>query len=132
MQGNNDSNGSYLKLCDQAGFKPHPARFPPQLPRGFFINFLTDEHDLVLDIFAGSNTTGAVCEQLRRHWLAFELERRYLEAGRLRFPKLAAELGLAESTATTPRGGFFTSSTPELNSRLASQNLRSPECDSDR
>ena len=105
VQGNNDSNGSYLKLCDQAGFKPHPARFPPQLP-GFFINFLTDEHDLVVDIFAGSNTTGAVCEQLRRHWLAFELERRYLKAGRLRFPKLAAELGLAESTATTPEGQF--------------------------
>ncbi len=96
VQGNNDANGTYLKLCAQAGFKPHPARFPPQLPE-FFIKFLTDEGDLVLDIFAGSNTTGAVCEQLRRRWLAFELEPRYLEAGRLRFPKLAARLGIYES-----------------------------------
>lgn len=103
VQGNNDSNGSYLRLCEQAGFKPHPARFPPQLPE-FFVNFLTDEGDLVLDIFAGSNTTGAVCEQLRRRWLAFELEPRYLEAGKLRFPKLIAELGLSESAEANAEG----------------------------
>lgn len=96
VQGNNDSNGAYLKLCAQAGLKPHPARFPSQLPE-FFVNFLTDEDDLVLDIFAGSNTTGAVCEQLRRRWLAFELEPRYLEAGKLRFPKLVADMGIADS-----------------------------------
>ena len=103
VQGNNDSNGSYLKLCEQAGFRPHPARFPPRLPE-FFVNFLTDEGDLVVDIFAGSNTTGAVCEQLRRRWLAFELEPRYLEAGRLRFPKLIAKLGFAESSESDPEG----------------------------
>lgn len=105
VQGNNDSNGAYLKLCGQAGFKPHPARFPPQLPE-FFINFLTDEGDLVVDIFAGSNTTGAVCDQLRRRWLAFELESRYLEAGKLRFPKLAAELGVAGSQHPALDGQF--------------------------
>ncbi|MGO9061422.1 MAG: DNA-methyltransferase [Candidatus Binataceae bacterium] len=105
VQGNYDSIGAYLKLCEQAGFKPHPARFPPQLPE-FFINFLTDEGDLVVDIFAGSNTTGAVCDQLRRRWLAFELEPRYLEAGRLRFPKLAAELGIAESKDSALDGQF--------------------------
>jgi DNA modification methylase len=105
VQGNNDSNGGYLKLCEQAGLKPHPARFPPQIPE-FFINFLTDEWDLVLDIFAGSNTTGAVCEQSRRRWLAFELEQRYLEAGRLRIPKLVAGVGLAESKETVLSGQF--------------------------
>ncbi|MGH7985079.1 MAG: DNA-methyltransferase [Candidatus Acidiferrales bacterium] len=107
VQGNNDSNGNYLKLCAEAGFKPHPARFPPQLPE-FFINFLTDEKDLVLDIFAGSNTTGAAAERLRRRWMAFEIERQYLEAGRLRFPKLAAMLGLgiAETKESTAEGQF--------------------------
>lgn len=104
VQGNNDSNGSYLRLCEEAGLKPHPARFPPQLPE-FFINFLTDEGDLVLDIFAGSNTTGAVCEQLRRRWLAFELETRYLEAGKLRFPKLIADAGLIP-TESSSEGQF--------------------------
>ena len=106
VQGNNDSNGAYLKLCAQAGLKPHPARFPPQLPE-FFINFLTDEGDLVLDIFAGSNTTGAVCEQLRRRWLAFELEARYMEAGKLRFPKLAPGLEVTDSQESAPGGQFF-------------------------
>jgi DNA modification methylase len=106
VQGNNDSNGAYLKLCEQAGLKPHPARFPPQLPE-FFINFLTGEGDLVLDIFAGSNTTGAVCDQLRRRWLAFELQSRYLEAGRLRFPKLAGDVVMADSHDEPASDGQF-------------------------
>jgi len=54
--------GAYLKACQAAGIKPHPARFPPALPR-FFVQFLTSPGDLVLDPFAGSNTTGAICEQ---------------------------------------------------------------------
>jgi site-specific DNA-methyltransferase (cytosine-N4-specific) len=39
--GNNDANGDYLKRCEGAGLKPHPARFPYQLPE-FFIRFLTE------------------------------------------------------------------------------------------
>lgn len=35
---------------------------------------LTDVGNTVLDIFAGSNTTGAVAERLGRKWIAFELE----------------------------------------------------------
>jgi site-specific DNA-methyltransferase (cytosine-N4-specific) len=98
--GNNDSNGTYLKLCEEHGIKVHPARFPPQLPE-FFIEYLTDPGDLVVDIFAGSNTTGAVAERLGRRWLAFEEDREYLEGSRYRFgngddhsPDLFAETGL--------------------------------------
>ncbi len=82
--GNNDSNGYYLRACKKAGIKPHPARFPPHLP-SFFIDFLTDEGDLVLDPFAGSNTTGAIAEHARRQWLAFETSQEYLEASKFRF-----------------------------------------------
>ena len=82
--GNNDANGSYLTRCKEAGVKPHPARFPPQLPE-FFMKYLTDEGDLVVDIFAGSNTTGQVAERLGRRWLAFEMRQDYLEASRFRF-----------------------------------------------
>jgi DNA modification methylase len=32
----------------------------------------TDEGDLVLDPFAGSNVTGEVAERLNRNWVAFE------------------------------------------------------------
>jgi len=82
--GNNDANGDYMKRCAEAGVKPHPARFPTQLPE-FFLKYLTDPGDLVLDIFGGSNTTGFVAEQMERRWLTFELERKYLESSRLRF-----------------------------------------------
>ena len=52
---NSESNGSYLRGCKTVGVKGHPARFPAKLPE-FFIRFLTEPGDLVLDIFAGSNT----------------------------------------------------------------------------
>lgn len=81
---NSESNGAYLGGCKSAGIKGHPARFPAKLPE-FFIRFLTDPGDLVVDIFAGSNTTGAVAEVEGRHWLAFELERQYLAASSFRF-----------------------------------------------
>lgn len=64
--------------------KGHPARFPSKLPE-FFIKFLTDENDLVLDIFAGSNTAGWIAQQLNRKWLAFELDHQYLAASIFRF-----------------------------------------------
>jgi hypothetical protein len=44
--------------CKDACEKIHPARFPAARPE-FFIKLLTDEADIVLDPFAGSNTTGA-------------------------------------------------------------------------
>lgn len=84
-RGNNESNSEYIRLCAEHGLKPHPARFPAALPE-FFIRFLTNQDDLVLDPFAGSNTTGAVAEALYRRWLGFELEPRYIETSRLRFP----------------------------------------------
>jgi site-specific DNA-methyltransferase (cytosine-N4-specific) len=66
------------------GATRHPARFPGKLPE-FFIKFLTDEGDEVLDIFAGSNTTEAAAEELNRRWLAFDLDQDYLAASALRF-----------------------------------------------
>jgi site-specific DNA-methyltransferase (cytosine-N4-specific) len=83
-RGNNESNSEYIKLCEAHGMKPHPARYPAALPE-FYIKFLTDPGDLVLDVFAGSNTTGAVAEGWRRRWLGFEIEPRYVNNSRLRF-----------------------------------------------
>lgn len=81
---NTESNSKYLRLCKIAGTKGHPARFPQKIP-DFFINFLTDKDDLVLDIFAGSNTTGASAESLGRKWISFEIEKSYLAASAFRF-----------------------------------------------
>ncbi len=81
---NSESNTLYLRLCKAVGVKPHPARFPEKLP-AFFISFLTDPGDIVVDIFAGSNTTGSAAEKLNRRWLAFELNVNYLAASIFRF-----------------------------------------------
>ncbi|MEZ4708575.1 MAG: site-specific DNA-methyltransferase [Caldilineaceae bacterium] len=81
---NTESNGQYLQGCKTVGVKGHPARFPAKLPE-FFIRFLTDPNDLVVDIFAGSNTTGAVAENEGRRWLAFEERADYLATSAFRF-----------------------------------------------
>jgi len=82
---NTSSHDAYQRSCREAGISPHPARFPSELP-SFFIRFLTeDTDDLVVDIFAGSNVTGAVAETLNRRWLAFELRRDFLESSKYRF-----------------------------------------------
>ncbi len=88
---NTESNSYYLTACRKAGIKPHPARYPAALPE-FFIRFLTDENDLVVDPFAGSNVTGEVAENLRRRWLTFELNEDYLEGSRFRFDNLEMRL----------------------------------------
>lgn len=84
IAGNNSANDSYTMRCKEAGIKIHPARFPTALPE-FFVKLLTDEGDLIVDPFAGSNTAGAVAERLGRRWVAFELLEEYLEASKFRF-----------------------------------------------
>lgn len=81
---NTESNSNYIKICKSISISPHPARFPQKLPM-FFIKFLTDPGDKVLDIFAGSNTTGFVAEGLGRKWIAFEQDSGYLAASAFRF-----------------------------------------------
>lgn len=81
---NSESNGCYLRGCRAVKTGQHPARFPAKLPE-FFIRFLTEPGDLVVDIFAGSNTTGSVAEQEGRRWLGFEQRRDYLASSVFRF-----------------------------------------------
>lgn len=83
--GNNSANDNYTTLCKEQGLNIHPARFPAALPE-FFVKFLTGESDVVLDPFAGSNTTGAVAERLNRRWLAMDAVEEYLKGSRNRFP----------------------------------------------
>lgn len=96
--GNNESNSNYLSLLKRLGRKIHPARFPAELPR-FFINFLTNPQDLILDPFAGSNTTGFVAESLNRRWIAIEINKEYAEDSRFRFQssELSADTGKPRS-----------------------------------
>lgn len=81
---NTRSKTPYIEACKETDTEIHPARFPRELPK-FFIQFLTEPGDTVLDIFAGSNTTGQMAQQTGRKWLAFESEEAYLEGSRYRF-----------------------------------------------
>ena len=81
---NTESSSRYIQLCKAVNVPSHPARFPQKLPL-FFINFLTEPGDIVLDIFAGSNTTGAAAESVNRRWIAFEQNLSYLSASVFRF-----------------------------------------------
>lgn len=75
---NTRSRDPYQDYCREHEITPHPARMHPGLAE-FFINFLTDAGDLVLDPFAGSNLTGSVAEQLGRQWLAAEPVQEYVD-----------------------------------------------------
>lgn len=106
ISGNNDSNGHYLRQCKKRNIKPHPARFPIQLPT-FFVRFLTDPDDLVLDPFAGSNTTGEASEREARRWVAVEREPSYLEASRFRFEQdFTSRMPLFQDQASTTVDGI--------------------------
>jgi len=81
---NTESNSLYIRTCKELGIKPHPARFPRSLPE-FFIKFLTEPDDLVVDIFAGSNTTGEAAEVLGRRWVSIECNLDYVISSAFRF-----------------------------------------------
>lgn len=81
---NSESKSLYIRGCKFNNIKAHPARFPIGIPE-FFIKYLTDENDLVVDIFSGSNTTGEACEKLNRRWKCFELNLEYIASSSFRF-----------------------------------------------
>ena len=78
---NASSNGAYFDYCKKNEFKIHPARFPYAIP-DYFIRFLTDQKDLVLDPFAGSSITGFVAENNNRKWITIEKNIDYALGGK--------------------------------------------------
>jgi site-specific DNA-methyltransferase (cytosine-N4-specific) len=88
---NTGNDKAYIDGCKRIGCRPHPARFPAELPK-FFIEFLTNEGDLVVDPFAGSNTTGSVAEAVGRRWLAVDSDADYVRGSQGRFENLQLEL----------------------------------------
>jgi len=81
---NTRSGDIYQEYCRKHGLLAHPARMPKEVAE-FFIRFLTSPGDWVMDPFAGSNTTGAVAESLKRHWISFEPDKGYIRGSRGRF-----------------------------------------------
>ncbi len=81
---NTHSSDAYQIFCRENNLQPHPARMPSELAK-FFIKFLTEPGDTVLDPFGGSNTTGAAAEELERFWISIETSEDYINGSRGRF-----------------------------------------------
>ena len=101
---NSESNGCYLQLCKSFAVEPHPARFPVALPE-FFIKFLTDEGDLVLDIFGGSGTTGEAAEGLGRRWRTIEIDPDFARHFRVSFRQRPERGERSQHSSTRSRRG---------------------------
>jgi site-specific DNA-methyltransferase (cytosine-N4-specific) len=115
---NTRSHDQYQLFMRARGKARHPARMPSELAE-FFVKFLSEEGDLVLDPFAGSNTTGAVAERLGRRWLSCEANWEYAAYSLVRFPPRSvistgenislAETNQAASSASSVFTPLFTS-----------------------
>ncbi|MEM8493429.1 MAG: site-specific DNA-methyltransferase [Pseudomonadota bacterium] len=87
ISSNTRSKSPYQNFCRERGIQPHPARMPSDTAE-FFISFLTDRGDLVLDPFAGSNTTGSAAESLERRWMSIEPNLDYISGSIGRFGRV--------------------------------------------
>ena len=76
----------YLDFCRKQKIPRHPSRMPPDLAK-FFILFLTDKEDIILDPFAGSNITGFVAETYGRRWISIEKNEVYACSAISRFDR---------------------------------------------
>ncbi|WP_186055622.1 DNA-methyltransferase [Burkholderia gladioli] len=62
----------------------HGAMMPVSVPE-FFIRFLTEPGELVVDHFGGTIKTGMAAERLQRRWLCIEIMLEYIRAAAERF-----------------------------------------------
>jgi site-specific DNA-methyltransferase (cytosine-N4-specific) len=80
----------YQRYCRKNGILQHPARMPMKLVQ-FFVDFLTEPNDVVMDPFAGSNTTGFVADLRQRRWVGIEADRHYALTSEERFKHYETE-----------------------------------------
>ncbi len=65
------------RIARELGLPPHPAMFPTDIPE-MAIRFLTEEGDLVVDPFSGSNKSGLAAERNNRRWIACDIILEYI------------------------------------------------------
>jgi DNA modification methylase len=92
---NSESNSGYIRRCKENGLQLHPARFPVAFAE-FFVRFLTDEGDAVLDPFGGSGSSAEAAERMGRNWTTIEIEEEYIRGAKMRFTEDAQPLLLRE------------------------------------
>ena len=77
----------YKQNCVELNIPKHGATFPLDLAT-FFIKFLSDYEDLVVDPFGGSLTVAKAAELLERRWLTTDKIWEYIRGGMTRFNNL--------------------------------------------
>ena len=78
------SQRQYKRLARDHGLPAHGAPMPLELAK-FLIELMTRPGELVVDVFAGSNTTGLAAEILGRPWLSTESMYEYALGSGFRF-----------------------------------------------
>ena len=82
----------------------HGCQMPEQL-LGRIIGVLRSEDDIVLDPFGGSGTTLVVAKKLGRHYLGFELSKKYAEETKKRLESITPGdplEGAADAVSSAP------------------------------
>jgi site-specific DNA-methyltransferase (adenine-specific) len=91
------------------------GKHPTQKPEALLDRILrasTNPHDLVLDPFCGSGTTGAVCARLGRRFVGFDTDPDFLSLA----------VNRIKDEVENPQGSFFNSTLNELPKQLENTN----------
>jgi DNA modification methylase len=89
-----------LSLRSLSDWKPHPTQKPVLLLR-YLIEQYTKEGDTVLDPFVGSGTTAVACQQMRRDFIAIEIDPEYAKIATERITRRTIK-EFAEETKEAP------------------------------
>lgn len=79
-----------LTMATESSNKKHPAPFPEKLP-AFFIETMSDEGDVVLDLFGGSGTTVKVAKEKCRRYIGFDQKSKFVEVAKERLDGVDAQ-----------------------------------------
>ena len=86
----------YRSLRD---WKPHPTQKPVKLVR-YLLEQYTQEGDVVFDPFVGSGTTAVACQQMKRHFIATEINPEYAQIAQSRLREPAPPTEPTAETST--------------------------------
>jgi len=67
-------------------FVGHPTQKPKYIMK-YYIDTFTLENEIVVDNFMGSGTTAVACKELCRHWIGYEVEKKYIKLAEDRLSK---------------------------------------------
>lgn len=79
----NKGTSNILRVPNIIGNKKHPSEKPVKLLE-IMINNSTNEHDVVIDMFMGSGSTGVACKNLNRKFIGIEIDEVYFDIAKER------------------------------------------------